>query len=44
MIRKDYAIVLATALALVGGYFVVLTPGEAQQQPAPPAAEPVHAC
>ncbi len=28
MTRKHYAIVLATALALAGGYFVVLTPGE----------------
>ncbi len=36
MTRKHYAIVLTTALALAGGYFVVLTPGEAQQQPAPP--------
>ena len=35
MNRKDYAIVFVATLALVGGYFVVLTPGEAQEQPVP---------
>lgn len=36
MIRKDHALVFAVTLAVVGGYFVVLNPGEAQQQPDPP--------
>ena len=36
MTRKNYAIVFTTTLALVAGYFVLLTPGEAQTQPEPP--------
>ncbi len=37
---RTYAIVFTAALALVGGYFVVLTPGEAQEQPPPPPPQP----
>ena len=35
MRSKTYAIVSIVTLAIVGAYFVVLTPGEAQEQPAP---------
>ncbi len=36
MIRKNYAIVSIVTLAMVGAYFLLLSPSEAQEQPPQP--------